>query len=128
MSKNYKPTGYNSVSPYFVVSGAQRLAELLKGVFNAIEKSRYTMPDGKIMHMELQIDDSILMMAEASDQFPANTHMIHVYVPNVDDTFAKAINLGCEIVEEPKEGKGDPNKRGAFMDFAGNVWYIATQL
>ena len=40
MSKNYKPTGYNSVSPYFVVSGAQRLAELLKGVFNAIEKSR----------------------------------------------------------------------------------------
>ncbi len=127
MDKKFKPDGYNSVSPYFIVHGAQKLVDLLKQLFNAIELRRYDMPDGTIMHIEMQIDDSVVMIGDSSEQFPANEHLIHIYVPNVDDTFNKAINLGCVSVEPPKQGDGDPDRRGTFKDFAGNIWSVATQ-
>ncbi len=128
MSKEFKPTGYNSVSPYFVVNGAKKMVDLLKELFSAKEKRRYNMPDGTIMHVEVQIDDSIIMIGDASEQFPANTHLMHVYVPDADEIFNSALDLGCESVEPPKVKEGDPDKRGTFIDFAGNVWSVATQL
>ena len=79
MSHDYKPEGYNSVSPYFIVDGAQKMVDFLKELFNAQEKRRYDMPDGTIMHVELQIDDSIIMLGDSS-KFPAVTHVMHVYV------------------------------------------------
>lgn len=82
MSKEFKPIGYNSVSPYFVVNGTQNLIDLLKELFHAKEKRRYDMPDRTIMHVEVQIDDSIIMIGDASEQFPSNTHLMHVYVPD----------------------------------------------
>lgn len=127
MDKKFKPDGYNSVSPYFIVNGAQKLIDLLKQLFNATELRRYDMPDGTIMHAELQIDDSVVMIGDSSEQYPPNTQLIHVYVSNVDDTFSKAINLGCVSEKEPKQEGGDPDKRGTFKDFAGNLWSIGTQ-
>ena len=127
MNKPYKPEEYNSVSPYFIVNGAQKLADLLKGIFNAVEKRRFDKPDGSIMHMEMQIDDSIIMMGDASEQWPANTLIMHVYVPDVEGTFKRAIQAGCESIEEPKLREGDPDRRGTFKDFAGNMWSIGTQ-
>lgn len=130
MKKEYKPSGYNSISPYFVVNGAEKLAGLLKELFHATEKRRYETPEGAIMHLELQIDDTIVMMGDASDKFPVYTHLMHVYVPDVDAIYNKALELGCESVYPPTapERKGDPNKRGAFKDFAGNIWTVATQV
>lgn len=128
MDKNFKPAEYNSVSPYFIVDGAQQLIELLQDVFNARELRRFSRPDGKIMHAEIQVDDSIIMLADSSDQYPAITLVMHVYVPNADETFEKAINAGCSIVEKPKNNEGDPDRRGTFKDFAGNMWSVGTQL
>ena len=128
MSKTYKPAGYNSLSPYFVINGAQKLVDLLKALFGATEKRRYETPEGNIMHLALQIDDSIIMMGDATDKFPVYTHLMHVYVPDVDKTYEKAMALGCESVYSPTERPGDPNKRGAFKDFSGNIWTVATQL
>lgn len=128
MDKIFKPTGYNSVSPYLVVKGAQKMIDLLKLIFDAKELRRYDMPDGSIMHAEVQVDDSVIMMGDASDVFPANKHLIHVYVPNVDEVYKKAISAGCEPLESPKEREGDPDRRGSFKDFAGNTWSIGTQL
>ncbi len=127
MSKAFKPAGYNSVSPYFIVAGAQRLIDLLKNVFDAKELRRYNMPDGSIMHAEIQIDDSVIMLGDSSDKFPPVQVVIHVYVPDVDRTFKRAIDAGCEVVEKPKEQEGDPDRRGTFKDFAGNMWSIGTQ-
>src|SRR5690606_32078940 len=118
----------NSVSPYFIVNGAHMLIDLLTEIFNARELRRYDMPDGTIMHSEIQIDDSIIMLGESSDKFPPVPLVMHIYVPNVDDTFDKAIKAGCEIVEEPKEREGDPDRRATFKDFAGNMWSVGTQL
>jgi len=128
MDKEFKPTGYNSVSPYFIVDGAQKLIDLLKKLFNGKELRRYDMPDGTIMHAEMQIDDSVIMLGNSSEQYPPITLVMHVYVTNVDEVFEKAIKLGCVAVEEPKEREGDPDRRGTFKDFAGNLWSIGTQL
>lgn len=128
MNKTFKPAGYNSVSPYFIVNGAQRLIDLLKKIFDATELRRYDMPNGKIMHAEIQIDDSVIMLGDSSEKYPPVSVVIHVYVPDVDKTFEKAIGAGCEIIEKPKQSANDPDRRGTFKDFAGNMWSIGTQL
>lgn len=128
MDREYKPVGYNSISPYLVVDGAAKMMDLLSAVFDATELRRYDLPDGSIMHAELRVDDSVIMLGDASEHYPPNKLLIHVYVPDVDLTFEKAIDVGCEPVERPSERKGDPDKRGSFRDFSGNTWAVATQL
>lgn len=127
MNKNYKPAGYNSVSPYLVVNGAQRMIDLLQGIFGAEELRRYDNPDGTVMHAEVRIDDSVIMLGDAGDQFPPNQLLIHVYVPDVHKAFEKAIKLGCESLQRPVNKEGDPDTRGMFKDFNGNMWAIGTQ-
>jgi uncharacterized glyoxalase superfamily protein PhnB len=68
------------------------------------------------------------MIGDSSDKFPPVPLVIHVYVPNVDETFNKAIKAGCEIVERPKERDGDPDRRATFKDFVGNMWSVGTQI
>lgn len=128
MESTFKPNGYNSLSPYFVVEGAQKFVDLMVNLFNAKELRRYDMPDGTIMHVEIQIDDTVIMVGDSSEQFPPNHLLVHVYVSNVDEVFSKALELGCAPIEEPREREGDPDRRGTFRDFAGNVWSVATQI
>jgi len=128
MNSSFKPSGYNSVSPYLVVDGAQRMIDLLKGIFKATELRRYDNSNGTIMHVEIRIDDSVVMMADSSSAYPANQFLLHVYVPDVINTFKKAISLGCEVIEEPVHKEGDPDTRGSFKDFSGNIWAIGTQM
>ncbi len=127
MSLNYKPTGYNSLSPYFLVEKAEEWIDLLKQVFSVTELRKYLRTDGSIMHMELKIDDTVIMMGSTTNEFGPNHQMIHLYVPNVDAVFKKALELGCEAIQKPMKKEGDTDKRGAFKDFAGNDWWIATQ-
>ncbi len=124
----YKPEGYNSLSPYFIVDGAQKMVEFLQQIFNARQLRRYDMPDGSIMHAELKIDDSVIMIGDSSEKFPPNQQLTHLYVPDVDTIYEKAIELGCESIEAPKESEGDPDRRATFRDFAGNTWSVGTQL
>lgn len=126
MSNHFKPVGYNSVSPYFIVKDAERFISLLQNIFDAQSTRRFDNPDGSIMHAELKIDDSIIMLSEATSMYPPQAMVLHVYVPDVDATFKKAIDAGCELVAEPKTSD-DPDKRGTFKDFAGNMWSVSTQ-
>lgn len=128
MIKEFKPTGYNSVSPYFIVYGAEKLIDQLHQIFGIKVLRRYDRPDGTIMHAEFQIDDSVIMIGEASEKFPPVPIVMHVYVPDVDKVFEKAKAAGCEIIEEPKQRDNDPDRRATFKDFAGNMWSIGTQL
>lgn|SRR5690606_31272930 len=127
MNKPFKPEGYNSVSPYFIVEGAQKMIDFLVSLFNARELRRYETPEGAIMHAEVQIDDSVIMISEATAEYPATHFLMHVYVPDVHATFAKAITLGCTSLQEPKQQEGDPDTRGMFNDFAGNTWAVGSQ-
>ncbi len=99
MNNPYKPKGYNSLSPYFVIRNAQKIIELLKQIFNAEEVRKYHRPDGSILHAELKIDDTILMIGGATDKYLPIEQMVHLYVPDVDGAYQKALELGCESIQ-----------------------------
>ena len=92
------------------------------------ELRKYSLPDGQILHAEIKIDDSVLMFGNSSEQNPPNVQLNHVYVKDVDAIYKKAIELGCESVQKPAERENDPDKRGGFRDYAGNMWSIGTQV
>lgn len=125
--KVYKPENYNSLSPYLIADEAGELATLLKAVFNASELRRYEHANGKIAHLELKIDDSVLMISNSTDTYPATTTILHLYVPDVFKTFETALQHGCKSIEKPVNRPGDPDTRGSFYDSAGNHWSVSTQ-
>jgi PhnB protein len=128
MDNRYKPAGYNSLSAYFVIDGVQKFTDLMEKLFNARVLRRYNGANGRVLHMELQIDDTVIMAADSTDQFPATHQLVHLYVPDVDLVFQKAKDLQCEVIDPPKERPNDPDRRGSFRDFAGNFWTVATQV
>ena len=128
MKKAFKPQNYKSLSPYLVLDDATRFIDLAKKVFQAEEKRKYQRENGSIIHAELCIDDSILMIADSTKEYPARTSMLHLYVPDSTATYQLALQEGCEGLEAPVNKEGDPDKRGAFLDFAGNYWSVSTQM
>ena len=106
---------------------AQKLVDLLKVIFDAAELRRFDHDNGTIAHIELKLDDTIIMISNSTNNYPANTTMLHIYVPDVLKTFNLAVANGCKIIEQPINKQGDPDTRGAFMDFAGNYWAVSTQ-
>lgn len=128
MSLTYKPEGYASVSVYIMADDAQRLIDFLTGTLDAKPLRRYERPDGTIMHAEVQIDDSVVMIAQAAPEYPAFPVWLHVYVPDVDATYQRMLAAGGESVDAPNRKQGDGDKRGGVKDFAGNIWWISTQV
>lgn len=127
MNTNYKPENYNSLSPYLIVDNAQKLVDLLKTIFGATELRRFDGDNGKIAHIELNLNDTVIMISDSTDNYSANKTMLYIYVPDVFKTFDTAIKNGCIIIERPINKKGDPDTRGSFYDFAGNYWAVSTQ-
>jgi PhnB protein len=126
MSVQSKPHGYSSVSPYLMVNGAQRVVDSLKRTFDAKDLRRYERPAGSIMHTEVRIDDTVVMIADSTPQWPPYAASIHVYVPDVDATYRRAVDAGGVTIQEPSQQSGDPDRRGGVQDPAGNSWWIAT--
>jgi uncharacterized glyoxalase superfamily protein PhnB len=122
----YKPTGHSTVSPYLIVEGAAGTIEFLKRVLGAEELFRVDRPDGRIMHAEVRIEDSVLMIADGVEGWPPMPAYIHIYVPDVDATYRLAIEAGAESVQEPLK-KDDPDRRGGFRDAGGTTWWVATR-
>jgi PhnB protein len=111
-----------------VANGAQRVIEFLKKAFGATELRRYDMPDGSIMHAEVRIDDTVVMLADGGGQWSPFPVWLHVYVRDVDTTYRRALEAGGVSVDEPKQKEGDPDRRGGVKDPAGNTWWISTQM
>lgn len=124
---NWKPDNYPSVSPYLVVHGAEGVIDFCKTLFGAEELRRYTRADGTIMHAEVRVDDSVIMIADATAEWGARPGLLHVYVPDVDDVYHRALDLGATSVQEPAQ-KDDPDRRAGVTDKAGNSWWFGTQV
>jgi PhnB protein len=127
MTSEYKPQGYNDVSVYIVADGAQRVIDFLKKAFDAEELRRFDTPEGKIMHGEVRVGDTVVMIADGGGNHPAFPVSLHVYMPDVDATYKKALDAGGTSVQAPVR-KDDPDKRGGVKDPAGNTWWISTQV
>jgi uncharacterized glyoxalase superfamily protein PhnB len=110
-----------------MADGAQRVIDFMKQTFDAEELRRYDNADGTIMHAEVRIDDTVLMLADGGGKYPASPVSLHVYVPDVDETYGRALTAGAMSVQEPQQ-KDDPDRRGGVKDPAGNTWWIATQV
>ena len=123
----FKPTGYSTVSVYLVADGAQRVIDFLQAVLDVEPLRRDDRPDGLVEHAEVRLGDSVVMLTDSAEGFPAFPVWLHVYVPDVDETYRRALDAGGRSVQEPRQ-KGDADRRSGVMDPCGNTWWFATQV
>ena len=128
------PDGYHSITPYLVCKGAAKAIEFYTRAFGAKEFVRMPGPEGRIMHAEVRIGDSMLMLADENPDRgavapPAGTlarsASIMFYTDDVDATFKRALDLGASSIQTPTDMFwGD--RMGNLMDPFGHQWAIAT--
>ena len=82
------------------------------------------MPDGSIMHAEVRIGDTVVMVGDAGDNWPAVPAHLHVYVDSVDTIYERALAAGGVSVQPERKGD-DSDRRGGVKDPTGNTWWIA---
>ena len=123
----FKPENYSTVSPYLIVTDADSTIRFLQTVFGASEIRRFADDSGRVMHAEVQLADTVIMLADCSDAWPALPSYVHVYVADVDDVYRRAIAAGASSVQEPVK-KEDDDKRGGVKDVGGTTWWIATKV
>jgi uncharacterized glyoxalase superfamily protein PhnB len=127
MTIAYKPKNYSTVSPYLIVKGASATIEFLVNVFGAVELRRFPDAAGKLLHAEVQIEDTVVMIADAGEGWPPVSSHVHIYVRDVDATYKRALEAGATSVQEPVK-KEDEDKRGGVKDAGGTTWWIATKV
>jgi PhnB protein len=121
------PEGYHTVTPYLMVRGAARFIDFLKDAFAAQELFRMPGPQGNVMHAEVRVGDSILMLSDASDEQPPTAVMLYLYVEDADAVYRRALQAGATSLAEPADQFwGD--RTGAVQDPFGNRWWIATRI
>lgn len=119
--------GFTTVTPYLTVVEAERLVEFAKTAFGAVETGRSTGSSGHL-HCELRIGDSMLMCGGGEAVRGRERPLaLHVYVPDVDAVYQRALAAGAESLGVP-EDRPYGERQGGVKDPAGNLWYIATRL
>ena len=129
------PEGFHNVTPYLFVRAAALAIDYYKKVFGATEIMRMPGPDGRIMHAELRIGDSIVMLA---DENPSEGVMspqtiggysvgLHVYVEDVDAVVKNALENGAKALR-PVRNQFYGDRTGSVLDPFGHLWSIATHV
>lgn len=121
------PEGYHTVTPYLTVPKVSEVIEFLKRTFDATSSECHTTPDGRIMHAEVRLGDSVVMLGEPRTPGEARPSNLYVYVADVDATYRRALAAGGKSIMEPaNQFYGD--RHGGVRDPAGNQWWIATRV
>ena len=115
------PQNYNRLMPYLIVPDATRFMSFMKEVFGATEQLTVPRSEGVIMHAELRIGDSVIMLADATAEYPARPAGMFIYVENVEDTYQKAMAAGATSVMVP--AKMDYGYTCGLKDPFGNDWW-----
>jgi PhnB protein len=129
------PEGYHSVTPYLTIKGAAKALDFYEKVFGAKEIKRIETPDGKIGHAELQIGDSMIMLA---DEFPdmgnkspqsigGTPVIVQLYVEDVDKVVERAVAAGGTL-KKPVKDQFYGDRSGTLVDPFGHVWYVSTHI
>jgi uncharacterized glyoxalase superfamily protein PhnB len=119
------PDGFHTVTPHLVVQGAFKQVEFIKKAFDAEVIHLGKRPDGGLMHAQLRIGDSIVMVGEVGPGFKPMPCMIYLYVPDTDAVYKRALEAGATSLMEPADQfYGDRN--AGVVDPCGNHWWIAT--
>ncbi len=129
----YIAKGYHTVTPHLIVKDAARAIDFYKRAFGATERGRMAGPDGKIMHAEVTIGDSIVMLADEQPQCTARSPQsiggtsvhLYVYVQDADAVFNQAVAAGARV-ERPVADQFYGDRSGMLIDPFGHSWGIAT--
>jgi PhnB protein len=125
--KPFKPDGYSTASPYLIVSNAAATIRFVEQIFGAKLLRSFPDEEGRVRHSEVRMGDTVVMIADSAPSWPPMPSHVHVYVPDVDTTYAKALSAGAESVQEPVK-RQDEDKRGGIKDSGGTTWWIATNV
>ena len=127
MTVHHVPAGYHVVTPILLVADADALIDFMKRAFGAREYQLGRKPDGKVWHADLTIDGAHVMISEAAGAFEALGAAVNLYVPDVDDTYRRALDAGATAVMPPSDRfYGDRN--AVVKDRTGIVWSLATHI
>jgi PhnB protein len=129
------PPGFRAVTPYLIIRDAARAIEFYQQAFGARELVRMSAPDGKIMHAEIEIDDSRIMLADESPGCLAGSPATYggtpvtmcLYVEDCDAVFARAVSLGAKIIR-PLEDQFYGDRSGTLADPFGHIWTVGTHV
>jgi PhnB protein len=129
------PAGYHTLTPYLIVDGAVRALDWYGRAFGAREIMRLAAPGGRVGHAEIEIGDSRVMLADEAPEhnakapgaFGGSPVSLHLYVPDVDATIAKAIAAGATIKSQ-SEDKFYGDRLGTLLDPFGHTWHISTHI
>lgn len=118
------PEGYPQLMPYLIVAGAADFISFTQKVFGATEKFKSMRDEQIIMHAEVSIGDSVIMLADTTEQFAVQNAGMFVYVDDCDKVFKKALDNGAAVLMEPAD---QPYGRsGGVKDAFGNTWWITS--
>ena len=128
------PEGYYTATPYLVIRGAERALDFYKKAFGAVERSRMPGPGGLLMHAEMTIGNSIIMMCDempqmqrwlSPDSLKGTTAAVHLYVEDTDALVNRAVAAGAKISMPPMDMFwGD--RFAKLTDPFGHEWTVAT--
>ena len=129
------PEGYSSITPYLIITDAARALDYYALAFGARELMRFDGPDGKIMHAEMQIGNSRIMLADESPQMGHKSPQtlggtgtgLMLYVDKVDEVFTRALDAGASVMK-PVENQFYGDRSGSLTDPFGHVWTISTHV
>jgi PhnB protein len=115
---------YSTVTPYLLMQDADAELSFLKTAFGAVETSCQRSPDNKVMHAELRVGDSLVMLGQSSAQWPPRTAALYLWVDDVDATYGKALQAGASSESLP-EDKPYGHRNAGVIDSNGVTWWIA---
>jgi uncharacterized glyoxalase superfamily protein PhnB len=121
------PEGFHTVTPVLTVQGAAKLIDFLKQAFDAEELYRLDGPNSTVLHAEVKIGDSMIMVGEATDQWKPMQVAVALYVRDADEWYRRALRAGATSVREPSDQFYGDRSAGV-KDFAGNHWWIHTHI
>lgn len=129
------PEGYHTLTPYLVIKGADRAIDFYIKAFGATELFRMPGPDGAVMHAEITIGDSHIMLAEENPEMGAQAPTtlngtpvgLFLYVENADGVFKKAVDAGASV-KMPLTDMFWGDRWGVVVDPFGHQWQIATHM
>ena len=128
MSVKPIPDGYQTVIPYLLVDRAAELTTFLISAFDAKVRQRLDRADGSVMHVELQIGDSIVMIGEPIAEFGPMPSSIYLYVEDCDAVYRRALEAGATSVMQPTDMPHAGERYGGVKDLSGNLWWVATHI
>ena len=114
---------YRTVTPYLVVPDADAELAFLKAAFGATEANCQRRPDNTVMHAEVKIGDSLVMLGQAGGPWKARSAALYLWVENVDATYARALQAGATSESEP-EDKPYGHRNAGVVDPNGVTWWI----